>query len=426
MNWPLDPDTLGRVRLFLSDFIQPIMRRREPRQIGLIVSLLINVLAISMLLINIFSPFEGDRYIELNKISIWVSSFLFCFAMLSLVLILIGHHKSGRFVIIIYGSILIDTVFMLLGTNSGVDLVGATCLIFVPWMIFGSDELGLRSISTAFGLVNIITIEIMNKIGIVPLVDIEAYYLEYIRESVLLVSFSVGIIIVYLHLMGERARWQIAEEQRKSDGLLLNILPSSIANRLKSGEVHIADDFQDVTILFADISGFTKFSSSRPAEEVVRLLNNIFSQFDEFCVQFGVEKIKTVGDGYIAAAGLPEGQPNHAISAARLAVAMIRFMRGISEDYPQLGLRIGLNTGPVVAGVIGKKKFAYDMWGDTANIASRIESTGVLGGICVGEATAQLLEGHYKLEPRGQIEMKGKGTMPVWLLEEDEGAGTIS
>ena len=210
---------------------------------------------------------------------------------------------------------------------------------------------------------------------------------------------------------------EIHQKNRENETLLLNILPGPIADRLKGGESTIADHFAEVTVLFADIVGFTSMSNGRPPTEVVDLLNDLFRRFDAIAQRSGVEKIKTIGDAYMAVAGLPVQYDDHVQRMADMALAMTaetqRFGRDRNLDF---SLRIGINSGPVVAGVIGATKFIYDLWGDTVNTASRMESHGVAGSIQVTRAVYEQLKDQYQLEPRGEIEVKGKGKLPVWLL----------
>lgn len=210
---------------------------------------------------------------------------------------------------------------------------------------------------------------------------------------------------------------ELAEEKEKSERLLLNILPQAIAERLKQGETTIADSFSDVTVMFADLVGFTKLSTHLSPAELVELLNQIFSAFDELADRYGLEKIKTIGDAYMVVGGLPTPSDNHAEAIAEMAIdiqAAIAKMR-TKSDRP-LSIRIGINTGPVEAGVIGTKKFTYDLWGDTVNVASRMESLGVAGGIQVTVATYERLRDKYIFEERGLLQVKGKGDMMTYLL----------
>ena len=215
----------------------------------------------------------------------------------------------------------------------------------------------------------------------------------------------------------QEANRELSKEKTKSEDLLLNILPEQIATQLKEGQTHIADGFADVTILFADIVGFTQLAARISPEKLVRLLNAIFSVFDGLSDRHGLEKIKTIGDAYMVASGLPTPRSDHAEAIAEMALDIQQEAARFStkHNFP-LNIRIGINTGPVVAGVIGKKKFIYDLWGDTVNIASRMESHGVNGRIQVSAATYECLRDKYLFEERGAIQVKGKGKMMTYLL----------
>jgi class 3 adenylate cyclase len=209
----------------------------------------------------------------------------------------------------------------------------------------------------------------------------------------------------------------IQAERQRSERLLLNILPKPIADRLKQGESTIADSHTEVTVLFADIVGFTKLSARISPNELVILLNEIFSTFDQLAEQHGLEKIKTIGDNYMVVGGLPTPRMDHAEAVAEMALDMQKSITPFDTNSGEsLSIRIGINTGPVVAGVIGTKKFSYDLWGDTVNTASRMESHGVVDGIQVTASAYELLKDKYLFEERGVIEIKGKGEMKTYLL----------
>ncbi len=230
-----------------------------------------------------------------------------------------------------------------------------------------------------------------------------------------------GMLICYQMDVAARREFTamrlLDEERERSERLLLNILPAPIAERLKASEDAIAEHSDGVTVLFADIVGFTPLSASKTPQALVELLNRIFSEFDALADAHGLEKIKTIGDAYMAVAGLPNPRVDHAPRAARMAVAMLdATARVAAETGENLALRIGLHSGPVVAGVIGRRKFTYDLWGDTVNTASRMESHGVPGSIHCTEATATLLQEAFQLQARGAMEIKGKGEMHTFLV----------
>jgi class 3 adenylate cyclase len=221
------------------------------------------------------------------------------------------------------------------------------------------------------------------------------------------VSLTAYLLLQYFVRQRDR-------EHDRSERLLLNVLPGPIAVRLKRGESVIADRFPEATVLFADIVDFTPMSASRPPEDVVAVLDEVFSAFDRLADDRGLEKIKTIGDAYMVAGGIPLPREDHCEAVADMALAMMQACDGLGA----VRLRIGIDAGPVVAGVIGRRKFIYDLWGDTVNTASRMESHGVPGAIQVTGRVMERLRGTYRLEPRGTVEVKGKGAMPTWLLGE--------
>ncbi|MBD2311402.1 response regulator [Desertifilum sp. FACHB-1129] len=210
---------------------------------------------------------------------------------------------------------------------------------------------------------------------------------------------------------------KLQAEQEKSEKLLLNILPQAIADRLKQGKSTIADSFADVTVLFADIVGFTKLAAQLDPTELINLLNDVFSVFDNLADLHGLEKIKTIGDAYMVVGGLPTPKANHAEAIAEMALDMQDAVSNVKTKTGEaFSIRIGIHTGPVVAGVIGQKKFTYDLWGDTVNIASRMESHGVAGAIQLTTTTFELLRDRYLFQKRGTIFVKDKGEMTTYLL----------
>ena len=206
-------------------------------------------------------------------------------------------------------------------------------------------------------------------------------------------------------------------EKERSEQLLLNILPAPIVERLKGGETIIADHLTNVTILFADFVGFTDLSSRLAAPDLVGVLGRVFSEFDKLALQYGVEKIKTIGDAYMVACGLFGARDDHAEAVADMAMAMIETVNRLNAELPaHLEIRIGINSGDVIAGVIGAHKFIYDIWGDAVNVASRLESHGLPSRIQISASTSEYLSNHFVLEPRGSLEVKGKGAMETYFL----------
>jgi adenylate cyclase len=228
-----------------------------------------------------------------------------------------------------------------------------------------------------------------------------------------------------LHLETKSLYDQVVAEQKLSERLLLNVLPQSIAERLKgrhevAGDEFtevIADSFSDVTVLFADIVGFTDFSAGINPKKLLVLLNEIFTSFDSIADARGLEKIKTIGDAYMAVAGIPVPVEDHVTRGSHMALDMMEALDAFNErNCYTLQMRIGINSGPVVAGVIGKRKFIYDLWGDTVNTASRMESHGMAGRIQISDTTRQCLGEPFMMQRRGAIDVKGKGEMHTWFL----------
>ena len=247
----------------------------------------------------------------------------------------------------------------------------------------------------------------------------------WVSENVRAVRDAKGELLYYEGTVSDITERKLAQEalkvqQEQSEKLLLNILPKPIAERLKAQQSTIADSFADVSVLFADIVGFTELSARMSPTELVKRLNVIFSHFDQLAEKYGVEKIKTIGDAYMVVGGLPMPRDDHAEAIAQMALGMQAKIAKLSADTGEkLAIRVGINSGPVVAGVIGVSKFTYDLWGDTVNVAARMEATGFAGRIQVTDVTYELLKDKYLLEKRGVIQVKGKGNMMTyWLLEK--------
>jgi class 3 adenylate cyclase len=211
----------------------------------------------------------------------------------------------------------------------------------------------------------------------------------------------------------DRLMGDLEAERARSQRLLLNILPQPIIDRLNAGEQLIADRYDDVAVVFSDFVGFTEIAARLPAADLVSSLNGLFSAFDAACTELGVEKIKTIGDAYLAAAGLPGTASDHLRAAADLTLAI---RSAVEAAGPPWQIRIGLHSGPVTAGVIGTTKFVYDLWGDAVNVASRLETTAPPGRIQVSQEVATALGDAFALEPRGEVDLKGKGPTKTFFL----------
>ena len=245
---------------------------------------------------------------------------------------------------------------------------------------------------------------------------------EWFANVILALNVVVGgtVFFTLLAIFAKQRQDALGDlriEHERAESLLLNILPGSIATRLKASPKTIADQFDAASVLFADVVDFTPHTEQMSPAEVVGTLDRLFSHFDTLAERYDLEKIKTIGDAYMVAAGVPTPRPDHATALANLALDMVEATRS-SDAVGDLGLelRIGINSGPVVAGVIGRKRFLYDLWGDAVNTASRMESQGTPGQIQITRATYELINDEFICEPRGTISVKGKGDMETWYL----------
>ena len=242
--------------------------------------------------------------------------------------------------------------------------------------------------------------------------------LNLVNIATMFTALAVGV--GYIGAVADRAEDALEAEHARSERLLTNVLPVPIAERLKEHEDVIADGVEGASVLFADIVGFTVLSAQRAPEQVVAMLNGVFTRLDALVDAFGLEKIKTIGDAYMVASGIPTPRKDHAQVLARFALAARDELaeHNLTTDTP-VQLRIGINSGPVVAGVIGRRRFLYDLWGDTVNTASRMESHGIPGQIQITETTRALLDGEFTCIERGVIDVKGKGPTRTWLLDSE-------
>ncbi|MBA3696676.1 MAG: adenylate/guanylate cyclase domain-containing protein [Methylotenera sp.] len=224
-------------------------------------------------------------------------------------------------------------------------------------------------------------------------------------------------VLRYFQAQKERVMLSLAIEQGRSDKLLLNILPFAVAERLKKNDMRIADHYESVTVMFADLVNFTQISEKMPPTQLLDLLSQVFSRFDTLADKYEVEKIKTIGDAYMVISGAPVVCVNHAHRIAQMALEMHTVLKEVAyQTGIDLNMRVGINTGPVVAGVIGNSKFSYDLWGDTVNMASRMEDTCPHNAIQVTEATQKILHGLYTFQNRPDVEVKGKGVIETYIL----------
>jgi len=297
--------------------------------------------------------------------------------------------------------------------SGGVGLWGA--LAPVGALVFSGPRAGLRWYIAylAVFITSGVAGQIVGPVSTLP---------EWFSSTMLGLNVAVGGSMVFLLIatflrQRDRAMDALAREQERSEGLLLNVLPKEIAARLKAGESPIADAYEHATVLYADIVGSTMLAERLDAKQLVALLNGIFSRFDLLAEGLGVEKIRTIGDNYMCVAGVPRGRADHAKVMARMALGICAYLdelRAAGED--RIDFRIGMNSGPCVGGVIGLRKFVFDIWGDTVNTASRMETHSVPGRVHLTDATYELICDEFDCEPRGTIEVKGKGPMRTWFL----------
>ncbi len=303
------------------------------------------------------------------------------------------------------------------GAASNIPLFMLT-VIMAAYFSGGHEMPRLRNLIVIFSLASFVGLEFLNYFA-EPVIKFSSLYIGLLRHTIDIgmVTFALGLTF-YIANEIRKSDDEIEAERAKSEKLLLNILPEAIAAQLKLNEGVIAERYEESSVLFADIAGFTVLSSKLPPDEIVQMLDEVFRDFDALAGKLGLEKIKTIGDAYMVAAGLPQRRDDHCEAIFELAVEMQRLMRNkFSQKYDGIALRIGIHTGPVVAGVIGTVKFAYDLWGDTVNTASRMESHGVTGQIHVTEAVFQRLKQRHTFTQRGELEIKGKGLMKTYLFE---------
>ena len=302
-----------------------------------------------------------------------------------------------------------------IGTGSGLQfyfLVSATLVV----LVFGIQRMVLASTIVAFGAAGTIALELLvpNDRGMGPPWALTVGFVSSVVGSAVIVMATVWYALREI----DRAEKAMEAEYQRSESLLTNILPASIAARLKDPMRNIiADKYDDASIMFADIAGYTKRASDTTPTDLVRFLDTLYTDLDALVDKHGLEKVKTSGDSYMVVSGVPEPRPDHVQAIACLALDMADAVADLKDPQGRdVPLRIGLASGPVVAGVVGARKFFYDVWGDAVNVASRMESTDVEGRIQVPQSVYERLKDEYVLEERGLVEIKGKGPMHTWYL----------
>jgi adenylate cyclase len=308
---------------------------------------------------------------------------------------------------------IVATAVLGLAAGSEFQLLFVTLVsVYVPFLpLWGRIALSVCAGALLLGLIAVV--------GLVGPVDPVSPHLTlaFLLLNIAILIGGMAAVLVQLSSVVRRAEDALAGAYEQSESLLLNVLPASIVERLKLRPGLVADRYPDATILFADIVDFTPMSARLTPEGLVRLLDDVNKAFDELIEECGLEKIKTIGDAYMVAGGVPTAREDHAQAVAELALAMQVAIGGFHDDEGRpLRLRIGIASGPVVAGVIGYRKFSYDLWGDTVNTAARMESHGIPGAIHVAPETFEHLKDRYPFTPRGLVEIKGKGLMQTYLL----------
>lgn len=329
-------------------------------------------------------------------------------------------HRFGRMiaalVFVIVSFISLTFVGSEIGTDSGVQfyyLVSASLAV----LVLGMDHLVLAASIVAVGAGLVIGMQFLvpPDTGIQPRWALNAGFVFATGGACVLMFATVWYAMREI----ERAEDAMEVEYKRSEALLANILPSTVANKLKDpAHGTIADRYDEASVLFSDIAGYTERASDMDPTELVRFLDRVYTTFDRLVDRHGLEKIKTTGDGYMVVSGVPTPRPDHVEAIAALALDMSKAVAGLRDPQGNpVPIRMGIATGPVVAGVVGARRFFYDVWGDAVNVASRMESTDPLGRIQVPQNVYERLRHDFVLEERGEVEIKGKGVMRTWLLE---------
>ncbi len=327
-----------------------------------------------------------------------------------------GHVEVAVWLVLITGIIQIVLTTLIAGFTQGpapfflVIALGAVLITRI-------EDRATRWFFLGVSIVGYVVLAIIDPEGPESIAGTATERVSPVRQFVLMILFAAAVAR-YQRLLSHRAEEALGEANERSERLLLNVLPEEIADRLKAGEAVIADRAEAVTILFADLVGSTPLSERLTPDQMVEVLNEIFIPFDDLADDLGVEKIKTIGDAYMVVGGLPTARPDHVEAIADMALAMrTELSQHTVEGFGPLQMRYGIHTGSVVAGVIGKRKFSYDLWGDTVNTAARMESHGVPDEIQVTEAVYRRLKDRYRFAIRGPVEIKGKGVMETYFLK---------
>ena len=329
-----------------------------------------------------------------------------------------SHSYAVATVVLLFnGNLQISSIAFLLGRDSGIHFF-LFAAILSPFLYYSIQKIKIPLLFSGFSALLYVLLELSfyylePPIALQESMNKAIYVTTYLSCMLALVVFAV-----YLYTENLVSESRLDKERQRSESLLLNIMPQSIATRLKNGETGIADDYDNVSVLFSDLVGFTPVAAKLSAQEAFNLLSEIFNYFDSIIERHGVEKIRTVGDGYYVASGVPQSRPDHAQALAAVALEMMNFRScSTSPLVQQMELRIGINSGPLIAGVIGSTKYQFDMWGDTVNTASRMELHGLPGEIQISAASYELIKDEFECEPRGTLQIKGKDDMQTWFVK---------
>jgi adenylate cyclase len=345
--------------------------------------------------------------------------FLMHFILISLTLLF--NHMGKRVLASAWFSgvaILFVSIYSMIFTERGYNFVFLPMIIFLQFFLFSAAEKKYIFIFTAITVFCFAGVLFWPAFHLQTLIPVSKEIIQAQRLNSLVglpcLSIAFGL---YAFITISRADREVAKEKDKTDQLLLNILPQSIAQRFKNDQSYLAEEYKSVTVLFADIVSFTSLSEKLKPDVLVGFLNKIFSEFDYLAELYGLEKIKTIGDAYMVAGGVPIPCDDHTRKICRMAIKMQEVAKDILTPFEeQVSIRIGINTGPAIAGVIGVKKFIYDLWGDTVNTASRMESYAEAGKIQITTEVYELIKNEFECQSRGLINVKGKGSMTTYFL----------
>jgi class 3 adenylate cyclase len=321
-------------------------------------------------------------------------------------------------------AIVFVTFYSVVFTLDSLNFVFLPMIIFLQFFLFSASEKKYIILFTAITVVCFMGAILWQELHVQRFLAVSKEFIDAQRLNSFvglpLLSIAFGL---YAFSTIHKAEQQVAHEKEKTEQLLLNILPQAVAERFKNDQSFLAEGYPSVSVLFADIVGFTRFSEKIAPDELVIFLNAVFSRFDALTELFGLEKIKTIGDAYMVAGGVPTPSDHHTKSICQMALKIQEVVQDIkSPGGEPLHMRIGISTGPVTAGVIGAKKFIYDLWGNTVNTASRMESHSEAGGIHITEEVYELIKNEFECKSRGEIQVKGKGAMTTYFLIGEKSA----